>query len=66
MYALDKKRIIEVAKVNRDLRREGGSDPVIKVGILLKLKSLYPITGNQAGSDFASWLCNKSGKNSKS
>lgn len=43
MYALDKNRIIEAAKVKRDLRREGGSDPAIEVGIQLELKRRDPI-----------------------
>lgn len=30
LKALDEKRIIDVARVNRDLQREGGSDPAIR------------------------------------
>ena len=29
LYAFDEKRIIEVAKIKRDLRRDGGNDPAV-------------------------------------
>lgn len=39
MYAFDRKRIIDVARVKRDLRRDGGNGPEMKEGKLLDLTS---------------------------
>lgn len=36
LNAFDEKRIIEVAKVKRDLRRDGGSDPATLAEVQLK------------------------------
>lgn len=49
MYAFDRKRIIDVARVKRDLRRDGGNGPEMKEG---KLLSDIPIMQSQARSKF--------------
>jgi len=38
LYAFDVKRIIEVAKAKRDLRRDGGSGSAITARLWLQLK----------------------------
>lgn len=34
LKALDEKRIIDMARVNKDLQRDGGSDPAIRAQVV--------------------------------
>jgi hypothetical protein len=54
LYAFDEKRIIEVAKVKRDLRHEGGSEPATEVRYGLSRRVEIPLTQDQACSFLAS------------